>query len=82
LLLIFKRYTVDPNPVADNSISVMSKKQSIKLNFDDFIVNKSTSDNNSIQEEYFELKSKYENMKKINEKIYNYAIEKVLNTSS
>ena len=32
------------------------------------------------QEEYFELKSKYENMKKINEKIYNYAVEKILDS--
>lgn len=38
--------------------------------------------NENYQEEYIELKLKYENMKKVNGKIYNYAVQKILNSSS
>ena len=53
----------------------MRKPVDVKM----FLENYSTND--ADQDEYFELKFKHENTKKINEKIYNFAIEKILNSS-
>lgn len=69
------RYTIDTNQ--GNGSSVALKKQFSSLNVDDFIGGTLRDDN--CKEEYFELKSKYEHMKRINEKIYKYSLEKILN---
>ena len=56
---------------------MISKKRTDISCMDDFIGNTILNDN--CQEEYFELKTKYEEMKKINEKIYKFSLEKILN---
>lgn len=62
----------------DSPISVLSKRQVNRLCLEEFLGN---SSQDFCHEEYFELKSKYDCTRKINEKIYNYAIEKILNSS-
>jgi hypothetical protein len=57
---------------------VPSLRQNRSLNLDDFIQTKSFDQSN--QEEYFELRHKFDNMKKVNGKIYNYALEKIFNS--
>ncbi|CAF0779170.1 unnamed protein product [Brachionus calyciflorus] len=74
---LFSRYSNEKSN--DNSISVVKNKQIYGLGLEDFLGNSSSKD--ICQEEYFELKCKYDNTKKINEKIYNYAVEKILNSS-
>lgn len=74
------RYTIDTSQQKQGTgISVVTKKQSISLDKDDFISNSFLNDD--CKEEYFELKSKYENMKRINSKIYKYSLDKILNSS-
>lgn len=68
---------IDKN--VDSSISVLSKRQINRLCLEEFLGNSSSQD--ICHEEYFELKSKYDCTRKINEKIYNYAIDKILNSS-
>ena len=59
---------------------LITKKQTNNLSLDDFISD--GNDPESIQQdEYFELKSNFENMKKINNKMYNYALEKILGSN-
>jgi hypothetical protein len=53
-------------------------KQSRQLvGLDDFLLD--SVNEHSQDDEYFVLKCKYENMKRINEKMYNLAIEKIFN---
>jgi hypothetical protein len=56
---------------------LITKKQTNQLELEDFLNGGSLSADN-IQDEYFELKSNYENLKKINNKMYNYALDKIL----
>jgi pre-rRNA-processing protein IPI3 len=74
---IFGRYTIDTNQQNQaNGISTVSRTTTgNSMDLDDFIGVYSAGDN--CQEEYFELKAKYESMKKINEKIYRYSLEKI-----
>jgi len=75
---LFGRYTIDSDEAnKGNGIQVISKKRTDISCIDDFIGNSILNDN--CQEEYFELKTKYEEMKKINEKIYKFSLEKILN---
>lgn len=77
---LYGRYTIDSNQQNQgNGVSVVTKKQEIKLNREDFLGVSMCEDD--CKEEYFELKAKYENMKKINEKIYKYSLEKILNSN-
>lgn len=55
-------------------------RQTNHVGMEEFLENASSKD--FCQEEYFELKSKYDYTKKINEKIFNYAIEKILNSQT
>ena len=59
---------------------MVSKKQTISLSRDDFLGESFRDD--SCTEEYFDLKAKYEDMKRINQKIYKYSLEKILNWAS
>lgn len=59
-----------------------TEKQKSILKLENFLQDATSLDTNSSAEvytdEYFDLKSKYESMKKVNSKIYNYAVEKIL----
>lgn len=72
---LFTRYTIDTNQTGHESL--ITKKQTNQLELEDFLNGGSLSADN-IQDEYFELKSNYENLKKINNKMYNYALDKIL----
>ena len=78
--MIFQRYTFSDsltNGYVEESL--VSKQHTKQFNFKDYYYNYTTDENE--QDEYNELKYKHENAKKINEKIYNFAIEKILNSS-
>lgn len=78
---LFGRYTIDTNQNSQNNgISVVTKKQINNLSINDFIGNSFLDDN--CKEEYFDLKSKHDNMKRINEKIYKYSLDKILNSNN
>ena len=70
-----QRYTIDTNQTGHESL--ITKKQANRLELEDFLNGGSFTGDN-IQDEYFELKSNYENLKKINNKMYNYALDKIL----
>jgi hypothetical protein len=55
-----------------------TRKSNIRLTLDDFLNSSSVDD--TCQEEYFELKHKYDSLKSVNGKIYNYALEKIFNS--
>ena len=61
-------------------MAVVSKKQVASLTRDDFLGESFKDD--SCTEEYFDLKTKYEDMKRINQKIYKYSLEKILNSAN
>jgi hypothetical protein len=74
ILILKQKYSNDSKSISTETL-LTTVKYAKKLGMNDFI---ESGLNDNCQEEYFELKCKYENMKKINEKIYNYAIEKIL----
>ncbi len=71
-----QRYTIDSNK--DGSVCMLTKKSNVKLDLDDFLG--TAEDNADCQEEYFEIKRKYEEMKKVNAKIYKFSLEKILSS--
>lgn len=74
---LFSRYSSNAQANTD-SINALSMKQSRQLvNLDDFLLD--SVNEQSQDDEYFVLKCKYENMKRINEKMYNLAIERIFN---
>jgi WD40 repeat protein len=78
---LFSRYTIDSitnGEVEESIITKIKNNRQHQTSLKDFIENCSTDENG--QDEYFELKCKHENIKKINEKIYNFAIEKIFNS--
>lgn len=84
IININKRYVSEKNAevvecVKSNWINETLKLEKFAKDDIDFT---SSSSSDKYLEEYFELKSKYENTKKINNKIYNFAIEKILNKNN
>lgn len=77
---LYGKYTIDSNQQSQgNGVSVVTKKQAETLSKQDFLGVSVLDDN--CQEEYFDLKSKYEDMKRINKKIYKYSLDKILNSN-
>jgi hypothetical protein len=58
-------------------VSTTTARASARLKLDDFLSSHSTEQ--TCQEEYFELKHKFDSMKTVNAKIYNLALEKIFN---
>lgn len=74
---LVSRYTNEPCP--EMVIQCKRVKPERQLSMDDFLNQSSLHD--LCHEEYFELKAKCDSMKKINGKIYNYALEKIFNSN-
>ena len=72
--LFEQKYTNDSKSISAETL-LTTVKYTDKLGISEFI---QSGLNDDCQEEYFELKCKYDNMRKMNEKIYNYAIEKII----
>lgn len=78
---LFGRYSIDSSQNSQgNGVAVVTKKQVNSLVRDDFLGDSFKDD--GCTEEYFELKTKYEDMKRINQKIYKYSLEKILNSAN
>lgn len=75
---LFSRYA---NDSGETDTSMLAKKCQISLTIQDFLGSNPREDNNC-HEEYYELKAKYESMKQMNDQMYNFAVEKILSSSS
>lgn len=68
---------------SDSRVSVKSERSEFRsLGMDDFLSNTaSKSSLEDCQDEYFDLKYKYENMKNMKNKVYSFTIDKIINSN-
>lgn len=72
IILIQQRFVNDKN--AEEIVCVKSEKQNISLALEDFL-----KEDDQHSDEYFDLKNKYEKTRNVTNKLYNFAIHKILN---
>ena len=81
---LFQRYVSEGvASSSDSRVSVKSERSEFRsLGLDDFLSNTaSKSSLEDCQDEYFDLKYKYENMKSLKNKVYSFTIDKILNSN-
>lgn len=72
---------------SDSRVSAKSGRYEFaSLGMEEFLANAAAAASKSsledCQDEYFDLKYKYENMKSMKDKVYRFTIDKILNSSS